>query len=149
MHRVNVSHGCRLNFRTGFRSTQGNLVMEPAPVAWHYFRTWFFVDVLSFLPFDLLATDSGQGLTSMFQASRAVRVIRLLRLLKMVKLLRLLRVPTMIRRMEFFMGRSFRKLCSMLVCAALICHFSACVFYIVAFECVVRAHLISQIVLPF
>lgn len=42
-----------LNFRTGFISKNGKLVMSPCRIATHYFRTWFIVDLVSSLPIDL------------------------------------------------------------------------------------------------
>lgn len=43
-----------LNFRTTFVSQSGQVVYEPRAICIHYATTWFFVDLVAALPFDLL-----------------------------------------------------------------------------------------------
>ncbi|XP_010563464.1 PREDICTED: potassium voltage-gated channel subfamily H member 3 [Haliaeetus leucocephalus] len=44
-----------LNFRTTFVSKSGQVVLEPRAVAHHYLASWFLLDLVAALPFDLLA----------------------------------------------------------------------------------------------
>ena len=43
------------NFYTGF-TTAGKMILEPRRIAREYLRTWFVLDVIASIPFDLLAT---------------------------------------------------------------------------------------------
>lgn len=43
-----------LNFRTTFVSQSGQVVYESRAICIHYATTWFFVDLVAALPFDLL-----------------------------------------------------------------------------------------------
>lgn len=43
-----------LNFRTTYVSQSGQVVYESRSICIHYVRTWFFVDLVAALPFDLL-----------------------------------------------------------------------------------------------
>ena len=38
------------NFITGYYE-YGFIVLSPKKIAWHYFKTWFFVDLLAAVPF--------------------------------------------------------------------------------------------------
>ncbi|KAM8819098.1 LOW QUALITY PROTEIN: voltage-gated delayed rectifier potassium channel KCNH4 [Rhynchonycteris naso] len=43
-----------LNFRTTYVSQSGQVVSAPCSIGLHYLATWFFVDLIAALPFDLL-----------------------------------------------------------------------------------------------
>lgn len=43
-----------LNFRTTYVSKSGQVVYDPRSICIHYVATWFFVDLIAALPFDLL-----------------------------------------------------------------------------------------------
>lgn len=43
-----------LNFRTTYVSQSGQVVYDPRSICIHYVATWFFVDLIAALPFDLL-----------------------------------------------------------------------------------------------
>ena len=43
-----------LNFRTTYVSQSGQVVYEARSICLHYATTWFFVDLVAALPFDLL-----------------------------------------------------------------------------------------------
>lgn len=54
-----------LNFRTTFVSKKGEVVSDSKAIALNYIRTWFVVDLLAALPFDLLyASDVYSGAVS-------------------------------------------------------------------------------------
>lgn len=43
-----------LNFRTTYVSQSGQVISAPRSIGLHYLATWFFVDLIAALPFDLL-----------------------------------------------------------------------------------------------
>merc|ERR1740121_2499028 len=71
-------------------------------IAYHYLTTWFPVDFLSVVPFDLISVLSQRG---QFNRVKAVKVIRLLRL---VKLMRIVRASRLFRRFEHRMPISYK-----------------------------------------
>lgn len=55
---MNISHAFLtdiiLNFRTTYVSQSGQVVYDSRSICIHYAATWFFVDLVAALPFDLL-----------------------------------------------------------------------------------------------
>mmetsp|Transcript_148126 Transcript_148126/g.261226 ORF Transcript_148126/g.261226 Transcript_148126/m.261226 type:complete len:814 (+) Transcript_148126:80-2521(+) len=74
------------------------LVFSRSAIVAHYLRTWFLVDLVSMIPFDLITPGKSLG---------ALRAVRLLRLLKLLRLLRGIRI---VRRIQTEVGMSFRKI---------------------------------------
>ena len=62
----------------------GRPVSEPSVVRRHYLRTWFLVDLLAVVPFDVIANAPG------FAGGSAAHVLRLLSLLRVVRVARIL-----------------------------------------------------------
>lgn len=63
----------------------------------HYIRTWFFVDVISTFPFDVVAYIWG-GIND------NLKVLRLLKILKLLKLLRILKSARVFKRVQLYLG---------------------------------------------
>uniref|UniRef100_A0A8C6YT33 Potassium voltage-gated channel subfamily H member 4 n=1 Tax=Nothoprocta perdicaria TaxID=30464 RepID=A0A8C6YT33_NOTPE len=101
-----------LNFRTTYVSQSGQVVYEPRCICLHYVATWFFVDLIAALPFDLLYV---------FNTS-------LVHLLKTVRLLRLLRLLQKLDRYSQYSAMVLTLLMSMF---ALLAHWMACVWYVI------------------
>ena len=82
----------------------GRWVTSRKLIGLHYVRTWFFIDLISVLPFDLVTFFEFLPLEGESSMLRAVRVIRLVRL---VKLLRILRASRIIARWQSYFGIPF------------------------------------------
>ncbi|XP_068516683.1 potassium voltage-gated channel subfamily H member 4 isoform X2 [Anas acuta] len=104
-----------LNFRTTYVSHSGQVVYEPHSICIHYVATWFFVDLIAALPFDLLYVFN-------------VTVTSLVHLLKTVRLLRLLRLLQKLERYSQYSAMVLTLLTSMF---ALLAHWMACVWYVI------------------
>ncbi|KAI6072477.1 Potassium voltage-gated channel subfamily H member 4 isoform X3 [Aix galericulata] len=104
-----------LNFRTTYVSQSGQVVYEPRSICIHYVATWFFVDLIAALPFDLLYVFN-------------VTVTSLVHLLKTVRLLRLLRLLQKLERYSQYSAMVLTLLTSMF---ALLAHWMACVWYVI------------------
>uniref|UniRef100_A0A8C5R6B1 Cyclic nucleotide-binding domain-containing protein n=1 Tax=Leptobrachium leishanense TaxID=445787 RepID=A0A8C5R6B1_9ANUR len=102
-----------LNFRTTYVSKSGQVVYDPRSICVHYATTWFFVDLIAALPFDLLYAFS-------------VNVV--IHLLKTVRLLRLLRLLQKLDRYSQYSAVVLTLLMSMF---ALLAHWMACVWYFI------------------
>uniref|UniRef100_A0A8B9E486 Potassium voltage-gated channel subfamily H member 4 n=1 Tax=Anser cygnoides TaxID=8845 RepID=A0A8B9E486_ANSCY len=104
-----------LNFRTTYVSQSGQVVYEPRSICIHYVATWFFVDLIAALPFDLLYVFN-------------VTVTSLVHLLKTVRLLRLLRLLQKLDRYSQYSAMVLTLLTSMF---ALLAHWMACIWYVI------------------
>ncbi|XP_008111622.2 potassium voltage-gated channel subfamily H member 4 isoform X1 [Anolis carolinensis] len=104
-----------LNFRTTYVSQSGQVIYEPRSICLHYVATWFFVDLIAALPFDLLYVFN-------------VPVTYLVHLLKTVRLLRLLRLLQKLDRYSQYSAMVLTLLMSMF---ALLAHWMACIWYVI------------------
>ena len=66
---------------------------DPGVIAKHYLRTWFFIDLISVIPFQIIGFYQ-QG------SSGGLRLLKIVRLLRLIKLVRLVRVSRLFRRWE-------------------------------------------------
>uniref|UniRef100_A0A8C5PDG8 Cyclic nucleotide-binding domain-containing protein n=1 Tax=Leptobrachium leishanense TaxID=445787 RepID=A0A8C5PDG8_9ANUR len=91
------------------------VVYDPRSICFHYLATWFFVDLIAALPFDLLYAFN-------------VTVTSLVHLLKTIRLLRLLRLLQKLDRYSQYSAMVLTLLMSMF---ALLAHWMACVWYVI------------------
>ncbi|KAJ8331770.1 hypothetical protein QVD99_002017 [Batrachochytrium dendrobatidis] len=76
-----------VQMRTPYRDSQtGKLVRDISRISTKYLRTWFFIDLLSVIPFELLELVK-DGKTDLYQL-RLLRFLRLARLLKLIRVFR-------------------------------------------------------------
>jgi len=120
-----------LNFRTNYVNSAGQIVQSGRKVACHYFRTWFFLDFISSVPFDKI---SGSLLPSL-QPARLLKAGKVTKVFKMVKLAKLKNLMSgeqfeEIQETIFIHAWAF-KLLSMLIGTTVLAHLLAC-FLIVA-----------------
>ncbi|KAJ3157239.1 hypothetical protein HDU89_002651 [Geranomyces variabilis] len=84
-----------VSIRTPFRDPQtGRLVRDGKLIFLRYLRSWFFIDLLSVIPFELINTFSGGGHQNLSQ----LRLLRFLRLARLLKLLRVLRASRKLKQ---------------------------------------------------
>ncbi|KAG2442021.1 hypothetical protein HYH02_009813 [Chlamydomonas schloesseri] len=121
-----------LNFRTAYYDSKGHLVTERWRIARHYLRTWFVLDVICVIPYDLI-TAGTMGFLSMLKLLRVMRVGKVIRMIKMYRLLRVIRLPRIIERMEMFIDRGVLQVLAFILSVCLMAHLSACVFYYMAY----------------
>jgi hypothetical protein len=108
-------------------------VKQQPMIVKHYLRTWFFIDFISVIPFDIIALiPNGSGDGGKINASKfkLVRVIRLLRLLKLTRILRASRILARWRNKISFSYalRECIRLCSLLL---ILVHWIACIWLMV------------------
>ncbi|CAG2111451.1 unnamed protein product, partial [Medioppia subpectinata] len=105
-----------LNFHTTFVGPGGEVVSDPKIIRMNYLRSWFIIDLLSCLPYDIFnAFDhSDNGIGSLFSA------------LKVVRLLRLGRV---VRKLDRYLEYGAAMLILLLCFYMLVAHWLACIWY--------------------
>ncbi|XP_048479359.1 potassium voltage-gated channel subfamily H member 8 isoform X5 [Plutella xylostella] len=110
-----------LNFRTTFVSKKGEVVSDSKAIALNYIRTWFVVDLLAALPFDLLyASDVYSGTESTHGN------------VHLVKLTRLLRLARLLQKMDRYSQYSALILTLLMLSFSLLAHWLACIWFIIA-----------------
>ncbi|XP_017576726.1 potassium voltage-gated channel subfamily H member 4a [Pygocentrus nattereri] len=104
-----------LNFRTTYVGPAGQVVYDSRSICLHYSATWFVLDLIAALPFDLLYAFN-------------VSVTSLVHLLKTVRLLRLLRL---LQKLDRYSQYSAVVLTLLMSVFALLAHWLACVWYVI------------------
>merc|ERR1719506_1911922 len=103
----------------------GELIRSHAVLAKRYLKSWFTLDIVSILPFDVVAmtTDSGGN-------NSGLRSIRLLRVLRLIKLVRVLRASRIIQRWQnaIEMSSSQLSLIGVLIAYIVFVHWFACLW---------------------
>jgi hypothetical protein len=137
-----------LNFRTTFYRSDGKEVTKGNEIAWNYFKSWFWIDFLSSIPFDLIVgaalgvTDDSDSLQNI-QASKTLKISKSARIsklskitkvLKLTKLARLARASRLITRYAdmFYVSRNQMKLVKLFFVTMAMAHIIACGWGLVA-----------------
>uniref|UniRef100_A0A3Q3BMG3 Potassium voltage-gated channel, subfamily H (eag-related), member 8 n=1 Tax=Kryptolebias marmoratus TaxID=37003 RepID=A0A3Q3BMG3_KRYMA len=108
------------NFRTTYVSKSGQVIFDARQICIHYLTTWFIIDLVAALPFDLLYAV--KVISSIFSPVSVVH------LLKTVRLLRLLRL---LQKMDRYSQHSTVVLTLLMSMFALLAHWMACIWYII------------------
>uniref|UniRef100_A0A3B5KR60 PAC domain-containing protein n=1 Tax=Xiphophorus couchianus TaxID=32473 RepID=A0A3B5KR60_9TELE len=102
------------NFRTTFVSKSGQVIFDARQICIHYLTTWFIIDLVAALPFDLL-----------YAVKVSVSVVHLLKTVRLLRLLRLL------QKMDRYSQHSTVVLTLLMSMFALLAHWMACIWYII------------------
>jgi len=89
-----------LNFMTSY-IREHKLVINRSKIAYHYLRTWFFLDFLATFPFEVLFQFDNSSINSS-NTSNTVDTLKLGKLLRLAQLGRLVRLLRLLRMMSYF-----------------------------------------------
>ncbi|XP_045067126.1 potassium voltage-gated channel subfamily H member 5a [Coregonus clupeaformis] len=105
-----------LNFHTTFVGPGGEVISDPKLIRMNYLKTWFVIDLLSCLPYDIINAfeNVNEGLSSLFSS------------LKVVRLLRLGRVA---RKLDHYLEYGAAVLVLLVCVFGLVAHWLACIWY--------------------
>ncbi|XP_046852786.1 potassium voltage-gated channel subfamily H member 6-like isoform X1 [Xenia sp. Carnegie-2017] len=107
-----------INFRTTYvEGRTVKVVSNPRKIACNYLRTWFFVDFVSAMPFELISLLSSQK-----------GFVNLISLLKTARLLRLVRVA---RKLDRYSEYGIAVIFLLMGLFALSAHWFACIYYVI------------------
>jgi len=99
-----------------------------------YFKSWFFIDLLSSIPYDWIAdgTIDYQEHVSKAEIIQLARILKIAKFLRILKLLRVFKLKTLMYKYEdFFFNESvvvILGLSKILVIIFVIAHWMACLF---------------------
>jgi hypothetical protein len=91
-----------INFRLAYLSDTGAYEFSPAKIWVHYCKGWFFLDLVSLIPWDCIAmiveanTNSGEV--------QDLKVLRLLKILKLTKMIRIMKSASIFKRLQTELG---------------------------------------------
>ncbi|ESO99559.1 hypothetical protein LOTGIDRAFT_81109, partial [Lottia gigantea] len=73
-----------LNFHTSFVGPSGEVISDPKVIRMHYLKSWFVIDLLSCLPYDVFNAFQyvDDGISTLFSALKVVRLLRLGRVVR-------------------------------------------------------------------
>ncbi|XP_060727673.1 potassium voltage-gated channel subfamily H member 5 isoform X2 [Tachysurus vachellii] len=105
-----------LNFHTTFVGPGGEVISDPKLIRMNYLKTWFVIDLLSCLPYDIINAfeNVDEGISSLFSS------------LKVVRLLRLGRVA---RKLDHYLEYGAAVLVLLVCVFGMVAHWLACIWY--------------------
>jgi len=117
---------------------QDRIIRDRVGIAREYLRMWFWIDLVSAIPFNLLLSVLGES--DDFAALgllKSFRLPKLLRILKIMRLLKLLKINKVMPDLEWYLSYSSHsnilRLLRLLLAIMIILHYFACIFYSVTF----------------
>lgn len=109
----------------------GQLIVDKKRIAVHYVKTWFIIDLVSCVPFDMIGILEDNDTYIRLQSLRVLRLLRLLRLMKMLRISRLMKLYDRWNS-AFEINYGAISLAKFLVVLILIGHWMACFWVFVA-----------------
>ncbi|XP_041353208.1 potassium voltage-gated channel subfamily H member 1-like [Gigantopelta aegis] len=109
-----------LNFHTTFVGSSGEVISDPKIIKMNYLKSWFVIDLLSCLPYDVFNAFQyvDDGISTLFSA------------LKVVRLLRLGRV---VRKLDHYLEYGAAMLVLLILVFILFAHWFACIWYSIGY----------------
>uniref|UniRef100_K7G062 Potassium voltage-gated channel subfamily H member 5 n=1 Tax=Pelodiscus sinensis TaxID=13735 RepID=K7G062_PELSI len=130
-----------LNFHTTFVGPGGEVISDPKLIRMNYLKTWFVIDLLSCLPYDIINAfenvdevsnfsphkiDCSSQSSPLLVARRSQGISSLFSSLKVVRLLRLGRVA---RKLDHYLEYGAAVLVLLVCVFGLVAHWLACIWY--------------------
>jgi len=115
---------------------EGKLVTDWRAIAKNYLRSWFPIDFASTIPWGALANAiSGGDASQTAQMAKSTKIVKFVRFLRLMRMLRLAKLAMIWERVEAHLGSVILKqsvaLLRVIVVLAGICHWNACVWWMV------------------
>lgn len=120
-----------LNFNTGVE-IGGIVSMDRIVIAKDYLKSWFWIDIVSAFPLDLVLQGSaGSNSANSTQVVKLAKMGRVVRMFKLIRLLRIARVMRVVSRLEYTMStqEAMRTLWKFFAVVVICCHLFSCAFY--------------------
>lgn len=118
---------CVFTFFTCYYSNSTDLVINHKTIAKNYLKTWFFVDLIGFFPFEVFANNDVGDNNLFYDEIRPF--YRILRMIKLVRIFKLLNNPIKIQEMKDFLhgcNISLSRMRLLLLSFILFCHLMTC-----------------------
>lgn len=121
-----------INMYTGFVERSGVVVLNLRRIRKHYVQTWFFIDLVSSLPYELFFVGDERD-DLVLRTPTLTRGLKILRIIKVIKMMRLLRLFSIMDRFEssLWVQYDLSEIIKFGLFIVYVCHFLACTFYMI------------------
>uniref|UniRef100_A0A8B9UXY8 Potassium voltage-gated channel subfamily H member 1 n=1 Tax=Anas zonorhyncha TaxID=75864 RepID=A0A8B9UXY8_9AVES len=109
-----------LNFHTTFVGPAGEVISDPKLIRMNYLKTWFVIDLLSCLPYDVI---------NAFENVDEVSILGISSLFSSLKVVRLLRLGRVARKLDHYIEYGAAVLVLLVCVFGLAAHWLACIWY--------------------
>jgi hypothetical protein len=122
---------CLINFNLAFYNIDNYIVTSRKQIALEYIKSWFFIDIISSIPQNLLFNFNGFSKTDLLRLARLPKLYRLIKILRLIKLAKFFKQLTFIQKLEKFFNINFgvTKLLNFLFSTLIVAHVLACMWY--------------------
>lgn len=126
-----------LNFFMAYEDADKKLETRLRYIAVNYFKSWFFLDFLSCIPFQYVEIDTSGGegefgnLGKILKLPRMYKMIKILRLFKLVRLMKYSRSIKKILQ-AFKMNQGIKRMITVTITMLFLVHLMGCLFFLVA-----------------
>ncbi|CAD8106611.1 unnamed protein product [Paramecium sonneborni] len=142
-----------INFNTAFQH-KGQYVYDRTLIFQNYLKWWFWIDVVSTFPFDLIVEAATSGVVqvdedelnqqqsqaqkdSLVQTMKLLRILKFFRLIKIIRLLRVLKLKQLFAKLEDYIDISgsvitIYQLLKLTFIMLFVAHWLACIWHFIA-----------------
>jgi hypothetical protein len=121
-----------INFISAYQDENYQIIDDRKMIAKEYIRSWFFIDVLAILPFDLLIRSDYNQLVRFTRIGKIYKLIKITRLIRLVKILKTQSRLFASLKTYFNMGSNLEKFSFSFMIFVLLSHTVACLWIFVA-----------------
>ncbi|PVD26093.1 hypothetical protein C0Q70_13761 [Pomacea canaliculata] len=109
-----------LNFHTTFVGLSGEVISDPHIIRTNYLKSWFVIDMLSCLPYDIFNAfqNVDDGVSTLFST---------------LKVIRLLRLGRVVRKLDHYLEYGAAMLVLLILIFILFAHWFACIWYSIGY----------------
>ncbi|KAG7175739.1 Potassium voltage-gated channel protein eag-like, partial [Homarus americanus] len=118
-----------LNFHTTFVGPGGEVVSDPKIIRMNYLKSWFLIDLLSCLPYDVFNAFDHDEDVSKCGLQGEVKDNGIGSLFSALKVVRLLRLGRVVRKLDRYLEYGAAMLILLLCFYMLVAHWLACIWY--------------------
>ena len=126
-----------LNFLMAYEDADKKLEVRLKKIASNYLKSWFWLDLLSCIPFQYLKVDESDGeggaggLGKLLKLPRMYKMIKILRLFKLVRLMKYSRSIKKILDV-FKLNQGIKRMITVTITMLFAVHLMGCIFFMVA-----------------
>jgi hypothetical protein len=129
-----------VNFFSAFEKKDKTIETRHAYIAVDYLKTWFFLDIMSCIPVQLMELDQASGESSnasdvkLLRLARLPRLYRLIRILRLFKMLRLLKYNSSFKKIfeAMKMNSGIMRMLTVIISVFFLVHLMSCAWFLAA-----------------
>ena len=111
------------------------VVLDRKMIAKKYIKGWFIIDLLAVIPFEFILSSSNTDINGLVRFARIGRMYKMVKLARLVRIIKLMKEDSTAMKFignVFNDGAGFNRLFLFVLMFLAICHFTACLWLIIA-----------------